>query len=121
MLKALHHHEDQQYQMSDDEVMTTTLVAALYHGGNFELARKLLQAEGYIPNMLGKNRFNHRLHRIQNLFLVLFRLLGETWKDLNRKSIYVIDSYPIASCDNYRICLSRRYRGEEWRGYQPSK
>ena len=121
MLKALHHHEDQQCQMSDAEVMITALVAALYHGGNFELARKLLQAEGYIPNMLGKSRFNRRLHRIQNLFLVLFRLLGETWKDLNRKSIYVIDSYPIASCDNYRICRSRGYRGEEWRGYQPSK
>ena len=121
MLKALHHHDDPQCRMSDAEVMTTAIVAALVHGGNFEPARKWLQAEGYIPNMLGKSRFNRRLHRIQNLFLVLFRLLGETWKDLNSQSIYVIDSYPIASCDNYRICRSRRYRGEEWRGYQPSK
>jgi hypothetical protein len=61
------------------------------------------------------------LHRIQNLFLTLFRLLGETWKDLNSKSIYVLDSYPVASCDNYRIYRSRRYRGEDRRGYQASK
>jgi hypothetical protein len=61
------------------------------------------------------------LNRIQDLFLTLFRLLGETWKDLNSQSIYVIDSFPIASCDNYRICRSRRYRGETWRGHQASK
>jgi len=121
MLKALHHHEDQQCQMSDAEVMTTAIVAALYHGGNFELARKWLQVEGYIPDMLSKSRFNRRLHRIQDLFLALFRLLGETWKDLNSKSIYVIDSYPVPSCDNYRICRSRRYQGEAWRGYTASK
>ena len=33
----------------------------------------------------------------------------------------VIDSFPIAACDQYRICRSRRYRGEVWRGHQASK
>ncbi|HAE60504.1 MAG TPA: IS982 family transposase, partial [Anaerolineae bacterium] len=37
------------------------------------------------------------------------------------QSVYVIDSYPIAACDNYRICRSRRYQGEVWRGRQASK
>jgi hypothetical protein len=121
VLKALHHYEDSQRQMTDAEVMTTALVAALHFRGNFELARQFLQESGAIPNMLGKSRFNRRLHRIQDLFLTLFRVLGETWKELNNQSIYVIDSYPIASCDNYRIPRSRRYRGEDWRGYQSSK
>jgi hypothetical protein len=121
MLKALGHYEDPQCQMSDAEVMTTAIVAALRHAGNFEHARRFLKEEGYIPKMLSKSRFNRRLHRIQNLFLTLFRLLGETWKGLNSKSIYVLDSYPVASCDNYRIYRSRRYRGEDWRGYQASK
>lgn len=121
MLKALRHYEDPQCQMSDAEVMTTGIVAALRFRGNFELARHFLQEEGYIPNMLGKSRFNRRLHRIQDLFLTLFRLLGETWKELNSHSVYVIDSYPIPACDNYRICRSRRYQGEAWRGYQASK
>ena len=107
--------------MTDGEVMTTAITVAPGYAGNFEQARKFLRDEGYMPKMLGKSRFNRCLHRIQNLFLTLFRLLGETWKDLNSKSIYVLDSYPVASCDNYRICRSRRYRGEEWRGYQASK
>jgi len=42
MLKSHHHHKDQQCQMSAAEVMATALVAALYQGGNFALARKLL-------------------------------------------------------------------------------
>ena len=121
MLKALHHHSDPQIQMTDAEVMTTAILAALRFGGNFEQARRTLQAEGYIPQMLEKSRFNRRLHRIHDLFLTLFQLLGETWKELNEQSIYVLDSFPIATCDNYRIIRSKRYQGEGWRGHQASK
>jgi hypothetical protein len=103
MLKALHHKEDPQCQMTDGEVMTTAIIAALYFGGNFEKARELLAEQGYIPQMLSKSRFNRRLHRIADLFLTLLRLLGETWKELNDQSIYILDSFPIATCDNYRI------------------
>ena len=121
MLKALHHHEDPQIHMSDAEVMTTGIVAALYFGGNLEEARHHLLEYGYVPHMLGKSRFNRRWHRLADLFLTLFSLLGETWKELNASSIYVVDSFPIAACDNYRICRSRLYQGKEWRGYQASK
>ena len=121
MLKALHHPEDPQCQMTDAEVMTTAILAALRFGGNFELARHLLQTEGYMPHMLGKSRFNRRVHRNTDLFLTLFYLLGETWKELNEQSIYVLDSFPIACCDNYRIYRSKLYQGEVWRGHQASK
>jgi hypothetical protein len=121
MLKALHHHEDAQCQMTDAEVMTTAIVAMLYFRGNFRLTSQYLCEHGYIPNMLSRSRFNRRLHRIADLFLTLFLRLGERWKNLNERSVYVIDSYPIAVCDNYRIPRSKIYRGAEWRGYIPSK
>jgi len=121
MLKTLHHTEDPQSQINDAEVMTTAIVAALYFGGNMEKARDFMKEYGYVPKMVGKSRFNRRLHRVAGLFLCLFSLLGETWKELNDSSIYVIDSFPIAACDNYRICRCHLYRGEEWRGYQASK
>jgi len=121
LLKALYHFEDPQCQMSDAEVMTTAIIAALFFGGNHEKARQFLQEMGYIPQMLGKSRFNRRWHRNAELFLTLFNLLGETWKELNEHSIYIIDSFPVAACDNYRICRCHLYRGEEWRGYQASK
>lgn len=121
MLKALHHLEDRQSRVSDAEVMTTAIVATLHFGGNMEKARTYMSEYGYIRQMLGKSRFNRRYHRIAELFLTLFSLLGETWKELNEHSVYVMDSFPIAVCDNYRIRRCHLYRGAEWRGYQASK
>jgi len=121
MLKSLHHYEDHQCQMSDAEVMTTAIIAMLYFKGNFRLASQYLYEYRYVPNMLSRSRFNRRLHRIADLFLTLFLRLGENWKKLNEKSVYVIDSYPIAVCDNYRIKRSKIYHGEDFRGFIASK
>lgn len=121
VLKAIHHHEDKQCQMSDAEVMTTSIVAAMFFAGNMEKARTFLKEQGYIPRMLGKSRLNRRQHRIADLFLTVFDLLGSFWKELNGRNTYILDSFPIEACDNYRIPRSRRYTGEEWRGYQASK
>src|SRR5512133_480767 len=121
MLKSLHHYEDRQCRMSDAEVMTTAIIAMLYFKGNFCLASQYLYEHRYIPNMLSRGRFNRRLHRIADLFLTLFLRLGETWKKLNEKSVYVIDSYPMVVCDNYRIKRSKIYQGEDFRGYIASK
>ena len=121
ILKALHNYEDRQCRMSYAEVMTTAIIAMLYFAGNFCLASQYLYENLYIPNMLSRSRFNYRLHRIADLFLTLILRLGETWKKLNEKSIYVIDSYPIAVCDNYRIKRSKIYHGEDFQGYIASK
>src|SRR5688572_6844699 len=118
MLKVLQHRDDRQCQMSTAEVMTTALVAALYFSGNFALACRMLHEQGYMPSMLSASRFNRRLHRIKPWFLPLFACLGETFKQMNAESVYVIDTFPIATCDNARIQRSRRYRGEAYRGYQ---
>ena len=121
VLKALDHYEDPQRQMSDAEVMTTAIVAALHFRGNWERVRELLGHGGYIPTMLGKSRFNRRLHAICALFLTVFQVLGEVFKQLNTDSVYVIDSFPIAACDNIRIRRARRYQDEAYRGYIASK
>jgi hypothetical protein len=121
MLKAFHHRDDPQCQMTDAEVMTTAISAAIFFSGNFEKARHFLQDQGYIPSMLSKSRLNRRLYRVGSMFLSLFNFLGEYWKGQNSHLVYVMDSFPVAACDNYRISRSKRYQGEVWRGYQASK
>lgn len=121
LLRAMGQRDDAQCQMSEAEVMTAALVAALYFGGNFALACRFLHEQGYMPRMLSASRFNRRVHRIKPLFLTLFAYLGETFKQMNDASVYVIDSFPIPACDNSRIRRSRRYGGEAYRGYQASK
>jgi hypothetical protein len=121
LLQAMHHPLDPQCQMSDAEVMTTAIVAMLYFGGNFERARQHMHEYGYVPQMVSKSRFNRRLHRIGHLTLALFATLAEVFKQWNDESIYLIDSLPIAMCDNYRIPHAKLYQDECYRGYQASK
>jgi len=120
-LMAIHHYEDSQRQMSDAEVMTTAIVAALFFAGNYESARSMLAEPRYFPAMLSKSRFNRRLHRVKARFISLFSLLGEHWQDLNSDSLYAIDTFPIAACDNYRIKRCHLYQGEAYRGFIASK
>jgi Transposase DDE domain len=121
ILNALGHAEDPQQQMSDAEVITTGLVAMLFFRGNFEAARALLSMPRYMPHMLSRSRLNRRLHRLTDLFVMLFDLLGYMWKQLNTESVYVIDSFPIAVCDNYRIPRAKLYQHEAYRGCMASK
>jgi hypothetical protein len=101
ILQALGHAEDPHQTMSDAALITMGLVAMLFFRGNFEAARALLSTPRYMPHMLSRSRVNRRLHRLTDLFVMLFDLLGYTWKQLNTESVYVIDSFPIAVCDNY--------------------
>lgn len=121
MLHALGHRDDGQCHLTDAEVMTIAVVAALFFGGNYALTCCFLQEQGYMRRMLSPSRFNRRLHRVKDLFLTMFAFLGEHWKDLNSESVYIIDSFPIARCDTSRISRSRRYQGEDYRGYIASK
>src|SRR5690242_3511672 len=109
VLMALHHREDRQCRLSDAEVMTIALIAALYFGGNYAQSYRFLQQYGYISCFLSKSRFSRRLHRIKHLFLLLFGTLGEVFKAMNEESIYILDSFPIAACDNYRIPRAKLY------------
>src|SRR5919108_1760547 len=121
VLNAIGHAEDPQQRMSDAEVITTGLVAMLFFRGNFEAARVLLCSPHYIPHMLSRSLFNRRLHRLKQLFFTLFELFGHTWKELNTESVYIIDSFPVAVCDNYRIPRAKLYQNEAYRGYIASK
>ena len=51
----------------------------------------------------------------------VFDLLGHLWKALDAQGVYVIDSFPVAVCDNVRIRHAKLYRHETYRGYQVSK
>jgi hypothetical protein len=36
----------------------------------------MLRQHGYIPHMVSKSRFSRRLHRLKELFIVLFNLFA---------------------------------------------
>jgi hypothetical protein len=120
ILKAIKHTEPDNRKASDAEIITTALLAAKYFGGNIESAISFVKSTGLMPGMLGKSRFNRRIHALFELLTDLFLYIGEAVKALNISSEYSIDSFPAPVCENIRIKRSRIIKGEEFRGYKAS-
>ena len=120
LLKGIGHKEDSRRKVSDSEVMTTALVSALYFGGHHDNARQFMKMTGLVPAMLDKSRFNRRLHEVSELLFSLFYQVGHLLKTAAGAGDNVIDSFPVAVCDNIRISRSRIITGTQWRGKQAS-
>jgi hypothetical protein len=121
-LEAVGHHDDPQVRLSTAEVMSVALLAAAFFGGHVEASRSFLDEYGYIQKAISKSRFNRRLHAIDpSLWRTLFDLLAEVFKHNNATESYVVDSLPVAVCDNIRIRRCKLYPPEEhgkaFRGY----
>jgi len=121
MLKAIGHQDDCRPCMTDAEVLTTAFTAALFFNGNQALARLYLRETGLIPKMLGKSRFCRRLHQLSDLLYDLFHQIGIIIKQSDATSEYLLDSFPVAVCDNIRIPKARLVRRSDYRGYIASK
>jgi hypothetical protein len=100
-LKAINHRDDPQVLLTTAEVMTIPLVAATFFGGNVEKARRFLKEYGYMPTIISKSHLNRRIHAIEiTLWEGLFALFAQVFKQRNAEQTYVVDSLPVAVCDN---------------------
>ncbi|MDQ3374250.1 MAG: IS982 family transposase [Acidobacteriota bacterium] len=120
-LKASGHREDCRIEVTDAEVITIAVVAMLHFGGNFEKSRLVLHELGFIKRLLSRSRFSRRMNRLSDLIYRLFHQLGAVLKQLHWESRYLLDSFPVAVCDNIRIGRCRLVRDEQYRGKISSK
>ena len=120
LLKGLGWQEDKRRKVTDSEMITTAIVSALYFGGHADNGRQFMKMTGLCSCMLDKSRFNRRLHLLSDLLFQLFFQIGSYLKTVAGASDYVIDSFPVAVCDNIRISRSRMIKGKQWRGKQAS-
>ena len=114
--KAVGHSDDSRRAMTDAEVITTALLAAHCFGGNVEHSRRFLRETGLMPRMLSRSRLCRRPHAAADLAYTLFHQLGAALKELSPSTKYLLDSFPVAACDNIRIKRARLLRGAQWRG-----
>jgi hypothetical protein len=71
--------------------------------------------------MIDKSGFTRRLHSLEKQLVSIFYALAEVLKELNTTCQYLIDSFPVAVCDNIRIAHCRLLQGEAYRGKSASK
>ena len=120
ILKQVEHLEDKRRKVSDSEIITTAIVSALYFGGHADNARGFMKMTKLIPEMLDKSRFNRRLHNLSEFMFSMFCQIGHSLKSMAGASEYIIDSFPVAVCDNIRISRCKLLKGKQWRGKQCS-
>jgi hypothetical protein len=120
ILIGINHLEDKRRSVSDSEIIITAIVAAKFFGGNQFHAIHFMKSHKHIPKMLSESRFNRRLHAIGELLYELFLQIGMYLKDVCCEMHYIIDSFPVAVCDNIRILQSKLVKGKKWRGYTAS-
>lgn len=120
ILKGIGHVEDSRRKVSDSEIITTALVSALYFGGHLDNSRGFMKMTKLVPTMLDKSRFNRRLHQLAELLFSIFYQIGHYLKSIAGASEYIIDSFPVAVCDNIRISRCKLLKGKQWRGKQCS-
>lgn len=121
ILKTMNHKEPESRKATDAEIITVVVLAAQYFAGNIEKSLCFVRSTGLMPDMLGKSRFNRRMHQIGELLSELFFYTGQAIKELNLQSVYSIDSFPISVCQNIRIANCRIVKGKEYRGRCVSK
>ena len=120
ILKGIGHQEDSRRKVSDSEIITTALVSALYFGGHLDNSRGFMKMTKLVPAMLDKSRFNRRLHQLAELLFSIFYQIGHYLKSIAGAAEYIIDSFPVAVCDNIRISRCKLLKGKQWRGKQCS-
>ena len=114
--------DDKQCKMNAAEVMTVALVSAIYFHGNHDMSRKFLKAHGYICNMLGKSRFNRRIHAIDfDLWQFVFSSLSRALQRSSSHFEYVIDSFPVEACHPARSHRCKLFHGKNFIGYCAAK
>ncbi len=118
--KICHSKEGGRRKLSDAQIITTALVAARYFSGNYAKSRLYLkEVHGFeFPH---KSNYNRHLHRLAPSISNLFFTLGQTLKELNTESQYLIDSFPVAVCKNIRIPRCKLLDHEAYRGKNTSK
>jgi hypothetical protein len=120
ILQGINHEEDKRRKVSDSEIILTAIVSSTSFYGNHSSAIKFMKQYGFIPNMLDKSRFNRRLHKIGKLLYELFEIVSSYYKDLCCELHYIIDSFPVAVCNNMRIANCKILNDKKWRGYTAS-
>jgi DDE family transposase len=120
LLKGTGRQEDIRRKVSDSEIITSAIVSALYFGGHLDNGRHFMKMTGMSPLMLDKSRFNRRLHALSELLFQLFFQIGQHLKTVAGASDYVVDSFPVAICDNIRINRCKILKGEQFRGKHAS-
>lgn len=117
ILKEINHKDEVRRKVSDSEIIITANVSSTSFYGNHSSAIQFMKQYNLTPNILDTSRFNSRLHKIGRLLCDLFEIVSSYFRDFCCEMQYIIDSFPVAVCNNMRIMNYKILREEKYKGY----
>ena len=117
LLTIMNHTDDCRATFSSAEILTVAVVAAKFFQNHHERALCMLQQTGYLPQ-LSVSRFNRRLHALQDVLMLIVKVLGEM---MSSGQVFVIDTMPVPVCKRVRARRCSEVQGKAYQGYCASK
>ena len=107
--------------MSHAEIITFVMVSALYYRCNYAITRKVITYHRYFSHLISRTRLVRRIHQIPSIvWQIMFLICQSILKTSNSKRL-IVDSFPVAACQNNKIFRCNLFRGKCFHGYTASK
>ena len=121
IVKSSQIHDDPQSQMTHAEIITFVMISALYYQCNYAMTRKIITYFHYFKRPISKSRMVRRIHQLphfvwQMMFIVCSKVLKT-----QQSQKFILDSFPIAACQNNKIFRCKLFTDNKYRGYTASK
>jgi DDE family transposase len=113
--------DDAQCHMNTAEVMTFVIISALHYQCNYRKTRLVMISHRYFSNILSYSRLVRRIHAIPtSIWTIAFHICKETLYPKSNQE-YIVDSFPIAVCQNNKIFRCKLFHDKAFHGYNASK
>lgn len=116
---SLKHHP--QSHMSHAEIITFVMISALYYRCNYTITRKVIANHRYFSRLITRTRMVRRIHQIPTIVWQIMFLVCQSVLKTNRCKKLIVDSFPVAVCQNHKIFRCKLFNGKKFRGYTASK
>ena len=121
IVKSSQLHDDTQSQMTHAEIITFVMISALYYQCNYAMTRKVITYFRYFRYPISKSRMVRRIHQLpQFVWHMMFVVCGEVLKT-HQSQKFILDSFPVAACQNNKIFRCKLFTNSKYRGYTASK
>ena len=119
--KALKMREDPHSKMTQAEIITFVMISALFYQGNYQMTHQVTQSCRYFSKLLSHSRLIRRIHQIdESVWLKIFAICRDFIKT-EQCTDYIVDSYPVAVCENYKRFRCKLFPGKKFHRYTASK
>jgi len=106
-------------KMTHAEIITFVMISALFYQCNYKLTRLVTLSCKLFSSPLSQSRLNRRIHRIPQAIWTMVVSVCQGFQSSSRE--FIVDSFPVAYCQNYKRFRCKLFPGKQFHGYTASK